>query len=184
MRRLLFIITAATLVVAALVVARRLSSDIQAAEHCVVQVLGQADSGELVTTEPVCVTGDDLARADLYSASGIAGQSINVTLANAGSDARVTELAAAGASILGVHYDGANFSGSSFAVFGSNCAGGYINLSSSWVNRVSSTDNVLCSRIKHHDYYNTGGSYQSTWGSGGNLSYMANRANSISYTTS
>lgn len=58
-----------------------------------------------------------------------------------------------------------------------------MNLSSRWKNRVSSTINVLCTRIKHHDYVNRGGSYQSTWWSGGTLSYMQNRADSISYTT-
>lgn len=183
MRRLLFLLVAAAVAAASFIVAPRLTTTAEAAQHCAVEVLGQADTGELIVSDPVCVSGDDAARASLYAAAGISGESTNVVLANSGSDVRVTELAAAGASILGVHYDGINFGGSSFAVFGSNCLGGYINLSSSWINRVSSTDNVLCTRIKHHDYYNTGGSYQSTWGSGGNLSYMQNRANSISYTT-
>ena len=95
---------------------------------------------------------------------------------------RVIELAAA-SSILGTHYDGV-YSGSSFTVTGSNCNGGWINLSGFWNNRVSSTVNGLCHRIKHHDYANKGGSYQSTWGWGGSLTYMNNRASSISYNNS
>lgn len=150
-------------------------------EHCVVEVLGQMDTGQLLTAEPWCVSGEE-ARADLYRSTGIRAESAAVLLANSGADPHVTELATAAVSVLGVHYDGANLTGSSLAVYGNNCTGGYINLPSSWVNRVSSSDNVMCSRIKHHDRYNTRGSYQSSWGSGGNLSYMSNRANSISYT--
>lgn len=181
MRRLVFVLLAAVLAAATLVVASRIGGTESTAEHCVVQVIGQADTGQLITSDAVCVRGDDVARAQLYAAAGIAPGSTNVALANSGSDVRVTELAAAGASILGVHYDGLGFSGSSFAVYGSNCLGGWLNLSSSWINRISSTDNVLCTRIKHHDGYNTSGSYQSTWGGGHNLSYMQNRANSLSY---
>jgi len=184
-RRLLFVLTAMSIAAASLVVVPRLTGSTEAAAdtHCVVQVLGVQDSGEFILTEPTCVTGGDQARADLYLAVGASGESINVTLANSGSDVRVTELAAA-VQVLGVHFDAVGFGGSSFAVVGNNCNGGYLNLSSSWINKVSSTDNVTCTRIKHHDNYNTSGTYQSTWGSGGSLSYMQNRANSISYTTS
>ena len=165
MRRLLFVLSAMSIAAATLVVVPRLTGSTESAAntHCVVQVLGVQDSGEYILTEPTCVSGGDQARADLYLAMGASGESINVTLAASGSDVRVTELAAA-VEILGVHFDAWGYGGSTFSVVGSNCLGGYLNLSSSWINKVSSTDNVLCTRIKHHDNYNTGGSYQSTWG--------------------
>ena len=103
--------------------------------------------------------------------------------AASGSETRVTDLAVgAASSLIGVHFDSPNLSGSSFAVYGNNCLGGYINMSGWWANRVSSTQHGICTRVKHHDYANKGGSYQSTWWGGGALSYMTNRANSISYT--
>ena len=85
------------------------------------------------------------------------------------------------ASIIGIHYDGASFSGSSFSVSGSNCSGGYLNVSSTWNNRVSSTANG-CPTIRHYDGYNLIGTNQSTTGFGGNLTYMDNRTSSIQYT--
>ena len=107
MRRLLFVLTGMCIAATTLVAVPRLTgADEVAHEHCAVQVLGTLDTGEMITSEPVCVFGDDQARADLYAAIGIGGASTNVALAASGSDVRVTELSAAAAQILGVHYDG------------------------------------------------------------------------------
>ena len=143
-------------------------------EHCVAHVVGQTADGELQLSEPVCIVGDDADRAALVANSISA---IDAELASTG----ITTGIRLSGSVLGTHYDGV-YSGNSITVTGTgSCSGGWINLSAYWSNRVSSTINGVCTRVKHHDHANKGGSYQSTWGWGGALSYMNNRANSISY---
>lgn len=131
------------------------------AEYCTVQITGQLDTGEYVASEPECFSSQ--VTANLNASLATTG---GVTLASG---------------VSGVHYDGLNFTGSSLTVLGGACAGGWLNLSASWINRIESTASG-CNRVKHHDGYNQTGSYQSTWGSG-NLSTLRNRANSISYWT-
>lgn len=125
--------------------------------HCVVEVIGQEDSGEFIVTEPYCEATRAQAYASLSTTSSLAGSFT-----------------------IGVHYDGFNYTGSSFSVVGSDCTGGYLNLSSTWINRVSSTSNG-CYRIAHYDGYNKTGASQSTYGFGGNLTTLNNDANSIAY---
>lgn len=75
MRRLLFVLTGMCIAATTLVAVPRLTgADEVAYEHCAVQVLGTMDTGEMITSEPVCVFGDDRARADFYAAIGIGGQ--------------------------------------------------------------------------------------------------------------
>jgi hypothetical protein len=83
---------------------------------------------------------------------------------------------------LATHYDGAGFSGASTSVVGSDCNGGWLNTSSTWDNRISSTKNG-CPRVRHFDGDNLTGSSESTTGGGGNLGALNNRTNSIQYTT-
>ncbi len=141
-------------------------------EHCVAHVIDQLDTGEIVLSDPVCVRGDESVRAALVAQH--TGTDVELAASGLGGTIRLNH------NLLGIHYDGV-YSGSSFSVVGDGCTGGWVNLSSSWKNRVSSTINGVCTRVKHHDLENKVGSYQSTWGGGGDLSYMDNRAKSISY---
>lgn len=122
-------------------------------EHCVVTVTGVAPSGELEVGEPTCHATPEAALA-----------------------------AAAASDVIGIHYDGFNFTGSSFTVVGDSCIGGYLNLSSTWNNRVSSTWNG-CPRVRHWDGYDLTGIAQTTLAPGGNLSTLNNKASSIQYLT-
>ena len=65
-------------------------------------------------------------------------------------------------STLATHYDGASYTGSSFSVLGVNCLGGYVNMSASWDNRVSSTYSSFCPRVRHWTGVNLSGQYQDT----------------------
>lgn len=145
----------------------------QGDEHCVSRVVGVGADGELKLSDPTCVRGGAAERDQLVAASV---DQIDAELAASGLGGTIR----LSGSVLGTHYDGV-YSGGSFTVTGSTCTGGWVNLSSYWDNRVSSTINGVCTRVKHHDYSNKGGSYQSSWGWGGALTYMNNRANSISY---
>ncbi len=94
-------------------------------------------------------------------------------------------MAAVSSFTLGIHYDYSNGGGSSITVVGSSCTGGWWNTPSWFDNRESSSYNG-CNRLKHWDYPNASGSYQSTWtvGQTDNLTYMSNRVESVSYHSS
>ena len=128
-----------------------------AEEHCVLVVIGQAPDGELRTEPLVC------------SASRPAA------LRRA---APATPLAADFA--IGVHYDGAGFTGSSVTVVGSSCIGGWLNLPAAWNDRISSTLNG-CPQIRHFLHVNLAGTSASTFSPGGNLGALSNEASSIQY---
>ena len=123
-------------------------------EHCVLHVVGQADNGELLTEAPVCFA----------SAAAAAASPLGAT------------------STIAVHYDGANFTGSSITISGSTCSGGWLNLSFAWRNRISSTQN-FCPQIRHFDGLNLTGAWQATFGTGGNLSTLNNKTESVQYTS-
>jgi hypothetical protein len=132
--------------------------------HCAVVVVGQKPSGELVTTEPACADSQSAAVAEATSAA-------------AGSD---SPTASSSTFTIGVHYDGFNWTGSSFSVVGDDCSNGWLNLNTSWINRVSSTLNG-CPRIRHYDFWDLAGATEDTTGSGGNLTTLNNKTNSIQY---
>lgn len=126
-------------------------------QHCAAKVVDEKETGELVLGPTECRATRDAA---LMAVSGPAKSTFTI----------------------GTHFDGASFSGSSFSVVGSNCSGGWLNLDSSWDNRVSSTVNG-CNRIIHYDGDNLTGAGEATLGGGGSLWYLNNRTNSIQYTT-
>lgn len=130
-------------------------------EYCTLQIVGQLDTGQYVAGEPECFSTELAAN-------------LNASLTTTGTVTLTS-------GISGYHFDGLNYTGSYLTVLGGACAGGWLNLPASWINRIESTSSG-CNRVKHHDGYNQTGSYQSTWGSG-NLSTLRNRANSISYWT-
>lgn len=136
--------------------------------HCVAFVLHQTAEGELVVSEPDCF--DTLAEAGAWAAVGPADRS-------------TSGLYMAGSTFtLGRHFDGFNGTGSSISIVGSSCTGGYWNTSSSWDNKISSSYNG-CARLTHWDEPAKSGSFQHTYGAGttDNLSFMNNKAESVSY---
>jgi hypothetical protein len=100
----------------------------------------------------------------------------------------VTTAAAGGAHtnstfIIGIHYDGLGFTGSSFSVVGSDCAGGWLNTPAGWNDRIRSTVNG-CPRIRHYDganlTYDVYGA-QDSYGGGGNLTTLDRHTSSLQY---
>lgn len=91
--------------------------------------------------------------------------------------------------VIGVHYDGFNFTGASITLVGKDCLGGGITLTGGrWDNRISSTSNG-CSKIEHYDisqhYVFEGtveaGTLEITTGTGGNLRTLNNKVSGILY---
>jgi hypothetical protein len=138
-------------------------------------VVGERASGELVTSTPACF--DRFADAMTSIGADLGGaDDADPSVLEAADQIGVTAFA------IGIHFDGAGWSGSSITVTGTACRGGWLNLSSSWINRISSTWNG-CPAIRHYDGYNLGGPSEITTGVGGNLTSMNNRANSVKYGT-
>jgi hypothetical protein len=123
-------------------------------EHCVITVTGESASGQLLASGMRCY--DTLSEARSSGARGL----------------RTTYIAH--------HYDGAGFTGSSLSIEGTTCSGGWLNLPTSWRNRISSTFQV-CGSVRHYDSLNLSGSSQTTTGSGGNLTTLDNKAESVQY---
>jgi hypothetical protein len=136
------------------------STPTSAAPHCLTRVTGKSASGELQLSTPECYA------------------TFASVLLKAGGGGDVVALS--GNFIIGTHYDGANFTGASISVQGSDCYGGYINLTGWWANRVSSTING-CPQIDHYFWPNLGGSSEATTGFGGNLFWLNNLSESIAY---
>lgn len=144
-------------------------------EHCVVFVVGVAENGEFETTEPECFR--TRAEASTWAVLGLPLMSAYVL--DGGGVAAVSTFT------LGTHYDGFNGTGSSISVVGSSCTGGWWNTTPSWDNRISSSYNG-CTRLRHYDFPNKGGSFEDTYGAGttDNLGSLNNKAESISYSAS
>lgn len=135
------------------------STPTSTAPHCLTRVTGKSASGELRLSTPACYA----TFADVLVRAGGGGV-----------------VASSGTWIIGTHYDGANYTGSSISVQGSDCYGGYINLTGWWANRVSSTING-CPTVGHYYWPDLGGSSENTYGFGGNLYTLNNLSESISY---
>lgn len=138
-------------------------------EHCVVTVTGQHSSGEFITTAPEC----HRSYSDAMRSAGAGDPEPR---------ADMTATATATTFVLATHYSGANFTGSSTSVVGTDCAGGWLNTSTVWKNVISSTANG-CNRVSHFDGTNLTGASEDTLGTGGNLSTLDNRTESIQYST-
>lgn len=140
------------------------------AEHCVVHVLGSGPDGEMMLSDPSCYATFDQA----MSAEGVDAWGTDAASRAGG--------VAAATFTIGTHFDGAGYTGASMSVVGSNCAGGWLNVSAAWDNRISSTLNG-CPRIRHYSGANLTGSYQQTFSPGGNLTTLNNLTTSIQYLT-
>lgn len=137
-----------------------------AERHCVVKVVGQRADGELVTTSPRCYATPDAARA--------AAADLTATDRHDPGDGVGTQ----SSQLIAIHYDGAYFSGSSFMVYSDSCAG-WLNLGSSWNNKISSTAHY-CNYVAHYDGFNLTGAWEVLFGSA-NLLALNNRTSSIAY---
>jgi hypothetical protein len=134
-------------------------------QHCAVHVIDQEPDGELVLSKPECFRSLDEAMDQGAIADTQAGST----------------QALAASTVLAVHYDGANFSGSSLTIFGTTCSGGYTNLALIWRNRISSSSNG-CPVVRFYDGVNLTGAVETQVGSG-NLFTLNNRADSVQYTS-
>ncbi len=142
-------------------------------EHCVVGVTGVRRSGELVISEPECF--GTLAEALAAVPTVELGPEIALSpLFQAQLDAASV--------VLSTHFDGSNRTGSSLTIAGTECGGGYVNLSSAWVNRISSTSNG-CSTVRFFDGFDKSGATEVTGLSTVNLGGLDNAANSVQYAT-
>jgi hypothetical protein len=139
----------------------------QAEQHCVVTVVGQQADGMLRTTTPRC-----------YPTFPEAMSSIGL----AASGRFPSQPAGIESFALAIHYDGFDGTGSSLTVNGLACNGGWLNLSSTWINRISSTWNG-CGHVDHYDGNNLTGSIEETAGVGvrTNLTTLNNATNSVQY---
>ena len=153
---------AATLLVGCLGTGVALTPDAEAAqvepeEHCVIVVVDQEPDGELITTEPECSASRPVALQRARSASGRASTFV-----------------------IGAHYDGFAYGGSSLSVLGDDCLGGWLNVPAGWNNRISSTSHG-CPQIRHFDGYYLVTPEQTTFPPGANLILLNNRTSSIQY---
>lgn len=150
-------IIAATLALATLTVLSNPlpASSAPAGEHLVVTVGAvQADGNfEILSVQRFSTYAEVLKSRGLKNVSPSA------------SPANTTQQMIAITSTIGVHYDGAGGSGSSFSVVGSDCSGGGLNLPLIWDNRVSSTWNG-CPNIVHYNWRNYTGATFTTSGVG------------------
>lgn len=145
-----------------------------APQHCVAHVVDQRADGELVLSETRCYsTFQGAMRSEGVAAWG-EGAAEKAAAAQPG--------VAALSFTLAIHYDNPNQNASagSFSVTGTNCSGGYLNMTPSWNNRVSSTTNG-CPNVTHYDLINLGGAWYTTTGSGGNLGSLSDRVSSVRY---
>lgn len=134
--------------------------------HCVVHVIGEKPSGELLVGPESCFATLE----EAMIAEGVAEW-------GTGASSRASALATF---TIGIHYDGGNLTGASMSVVGSNCSGGWLNVSAIWNNRISSTEHG-CPRIRHYNGTNLTGSSQTTVAPGGNLTTLNNLTSSIQY---
>jgi hypothetical protein len=139
-------------------------------EHCVVHVIDTAPDGEMIVSEPECYPTFERA----MSSEGVDAWGVGAAAAADGVTAATFT--------IGTHYDGTGFTGPSMSVVGSDCAGGWLNVSATWNNRISSTLNG-CPRIRHFDGVNLSGNSQHTYSPGGNLTTLNNLTSSIQYLT-
>jgi hypothetical protein len=140
--------------------------------HCVIEVVGRKPSGEFETTPEQCFSSFSEAAA----VAGIPGVGANDSPATL-SDAQI-----AASFAIGIHYDGFSGTGATLTVNGDDCSGGWLNVSATWVNRISSTRNG-CYRVVHFSSTNLSGSNETTFGvnSLSNLTGLNNATDSIQY---
>lgn len=145
--------------------------------HCVITIEGVQSTGEYITSDPVCF-------GTLAEALASAGAAVDPSARINASDVQSQNLAATAASgVIALHYDGFNRTSSSITISGSDCSGGYLNLSSDWTNRISSTLN-FCPVVRFFDGFDKSGGSEATYAATINLGGLNNAANSVQYASS
>ncbi len=139
------------------------------ADQCVMHVIDELETGELVLSDPECYETFDEAMVQ---------EGVDVWGADAA--ARAEEMSAAADFPIAVHWDGFNQTGASAVIVGSNCSGGWLNVSAAWDNRISSTQHG-CARIRHFAGANLTGTNETTLWPTGNLSTLNNATTSVQY---
>lgn len=149
--------------------------------HCVIRVEDQKSDGEFVMGPASCY--EALSEAMVAASQGAADPDALAALSGPELLSDPEEWAPLLSFNLGIHFDGANGTGSSISIVGSSCTGGHWNTGPGWANRISSSWNG-CYRLRHFDQPNKAGASYSTTGVGqtDNLSsVMNNKTESVSY---
>ena len=148
--------------------------DRTAAEHCVAQATDTAPGQGVLDEDLVCYP--TLAEA-LAAAGGPADDGGGA--AREGAAARAATVLSSVA--VATHFDGTNRTGASLTVSAAGCDA-FLNLSSGWINRISSTQNY-CATVRFFEGYDKAGSNEVTGISTVNLGALNNGADSIYYGT-
>ena len=161
------------------------STPTAATPHCIARATRRTGSNQLQLSTPACYA----TFADVLQSVGKVVTNKKITPAQARdqgflglrapSSGGMTALGGGGG-IIGTHSDGYYGAGASFSVWGSDCYGGYINLTGWWANRVSWTS-PGCPTVVHYYWPDLQGSFEGVSGSARNLSTLDNLSESISY---
>lgn len=143
-------------------------------DHCVLHIEGQKASGEFEVGDPVCF--GTLAEALAEAGADVDSSDRQLRM----DDVATSDLASNSSGLLAIHFDGTNRSGASITISGSLCTGGWLNLSSAWVNRISSTFNT-CNTTTFFDGFNLTGAADPTGLSAVDLKGIPDAANSVQY---
>lgn len=143
--------------------------------HCVLHVIGQEPDGEYITEDLGCF-------GSLDDALTTAGAIPPDTFRRMSAPAREAVVAAQLTMTIGTHFENANRTGASISVTGSDCGGGYVNLSSDWVDRISSTSNG-CGATRFFEGFDKSGASETTNYATLNLGSRNNSSRSIQYAT-
>lgn len=139
-------------------VAGAAAQDIPQESHCVVDVSGG------VAKETGCFESLRAARNSIWQSSS-RGAAV-----------------ARSASLIGVHFKGQNYSGSSITITGSGCSGLVWKPSGSWNNNIESSYHFCGgSPTKFYDSSSCSGSYQPIYGPEITLGWMNNRTSCVRY---
>lgn len=137
--------------------------------HCVASITGLTPEGRYLLDQPVCYPTLDEALA----ASGPPAGAPESTLE------RRSGMSAASVT-LATHFAALSLTGASISISGTTCGGGYVNLSSSWVNRISSTLNN-CPSVVFFAGVDKGGAAEVTTAGSHNLGSLNDLSQSVSY---
>ncbi len=130
-----------------------------AQQHCVVDVVGEADDGELIMGTERCF--ETFTEATSYASGG----KVLLPADMGPSEFASSSVAAVSSYTIGIHYTARYGTGSSLTVAGSSCTGGWWNPPAWMATQMSSSFNG-CPWLKHYTGTNGTGSYASTYGVG------------------
>jgi hypothetical protein len=175
LRKRFLIATIATMTAIAIPIPASADGETSKTQQCLMTITGKDASNMFKTTAEKCFNS----YAEVLRAAGGENIADDITPAEAKNNGVFALL-----SIIGVHFDANNGTGSSLTVNGSTCVGGGLNVPLAWNDRISSTLNG-CPSIVHYENSNYVGSSIITYGSGSLTSlsgaYMDNRTSSILY---